>query len=145
MSDEPKTKPVNKVKVYVISILLYLVLNGLVFETSVTLLENATKSDLFPVFPFTRVAFLILAILFAGQYITKKTGHHKETSKTLSYTKRFTLFMTFGFLTIGALASVAVYDDTKYEPIVIPDLRKQLQETKIKTPNFSNEKRRKII
>jgi len=40
MSDEPKAKPVNKVRVYVIAILLYLVLNGLVFEILLTLVEN---------------------------------------------------------------------------------------------------------
>jgi len=138
MSDEPKEKPVNRVGVYVVAILLYLVLNGLVFETGITLLENTAKSDLFPMFPFKRIAFLILAILFARQYIAKRTAEPKQSSRALRYTKNIVLFLVFGFLAIGALASVAPYYDTEYKPIVIPELRK-VERTEFVVPEFENE------
>ena len=71
----PRPK-VNKVKVYAAALGILLLVNFGV-ETGVTLLENATHQWLYPIFPFTRIWFLIITILAASYYIRRRSGRPK--------------------------------------------------------------------
>lgn len=73
---EPKHK-INKVKIYVGAILLF-VLGNFLFETALTLLEYQLQTFLYPIFPFTRIYLLIITILLANYYIRRKQGKPKQ-------------------------------------------------------------------
>jgi len=119
-------KPVNKLKVYGLAILLYLLINGLVIETIIGLLEDRSGEPLYLAFPYTRLALLIITILAAQYYIARKTG--KKASIARRITKYFLLAAVFIGLYIGGMFSVINHQEPR-EPIVIPELQRP---TKIK-------------
>ncbi len=75
--EEKPHHKVNKVKVYVIAVLLF-IFGNFVFETILTLLENQLQTFLYPIFPYTRLFLLIITILLANYYIRRKQGRQKQ-------------------------------------------------------------------
>lgn len=124
MSKQNQTKKQpNKIKIYGIAILIYLLVNGLVFETFITLLENQLETPLFPMFPYTRLALLIITILIANKYIDKRSSEpKKKQSSFYSITKAVIFALILVGLTYGAFFSVEFYDPTPSEPIEFPEL-----------------------
>jgi len=143
MSDESKAKSVNKVKVYVVAILLYLVLNGLVFETLLTVVENQQQTTLQPILPFTRTFLLIITILLANDYIRGKQGNSKQ-KLWWRISKGIILFVIAWLFFFGAWFSLSDAElersrtERQNNPVVIPDLR-QVQQSELIKPDFSNE------
>lgn len=119
MSEKLPTKPVNKLKVYGLAILLYLLINGLVFETMIALLESRSDTTLYPMFPFTRIGFLIVTILTAQYYIARKT--HKKPRLAHRIAKYVLLVAVFVGLYIGGMLSVINHEEPR-EPFVMPEL-----------------------
>jgi len=137
MSEEAEVKPVNKVKIYVIAILLYLVLNGLVFETLLTLIENQQQTTLQPILPFTRVFLLIVSVLLANDYIRRRQGSRKQ--KLWWRVLRGIILLVIAWLFFfGAWFSLSDAEFESNKPIIVPDLR-QVQQSEIRQPNYSNE------
>lgn len=120
-----ENKKPNKFKVYAVAILIYLLVNGLIFETLITLLENQLRTYLNPILPFTRIGLLIIPILLARRYIAKRSPEPpKKRSTAAKVTKYILLTLVFIGLAYGAMLAMLFYDDspTPTEPIVIPEL-----------------------
>jgi hypothetical protein len=124
MSEEiQEKKQINKLKVYGAAVLIYLIINGLVFELFIEFLENHYSTHLFPMFPYTRIALLIITILIAKNYIDKRSpGKTKKAKLSLRLIKYTCLVIIFFSLFIGAFFSVMTYEEPK-PPIVIPKLQ----------------------
>jgi hypothetical protein len=137
MSKENRVnKQPNKFKIYGIAILIYLLINGLVIELLITLLENQLETPLFPMFPYTRIALLIITILIARHYISKRSlNHNKNPNLFIRIAKYAFLTLIFAGLALGAFLSVSFYDETPYEPIVFPELPVP-EPVEVDRPNF---------
>lgn len=124
MSEVVKAKKEpDKFKIYAVAILIYLLINGLVFEFFIGLLENQLKTFLFPMFPYTRIALLIMTVLIAKRYIDKRSEEpKKKRGLFFKISKYAVLAIIFIGLTYGAFFSVVFYDPTPNEPIVLPEL-----------------------
>lgn len=75
--EEKPLHKVNKIKVYIITVLLF-IFGNFVFETILTLLENQLQTFLYPIFPYTRLLLLIITILLANYYIRRKQSKPKQ-------------------------------------------------------------------
>lgn len=124
MPDQAQTKKIpNKLKIYGLAILIYLLVNGLIIELLLTLLENQLKTYIYPIFPFTRLALLIITILLANRYIARRSeGYSRKSRPIVRAAKYAALSFVFICLAIGAFVALSVHDDSQREPVAIPEL-----------------------